>query len=136
MEPKINIGDIVITKNVRVDNDIKIGDIVAYRKGQSVITHRIVNIEQDENKILRITTKGDNNNTEDSEKILLNNIEGKVIKIIPKIGNITLFFQKKVIIFFIFLMCYIYMTHTDKIKKKKQERHLKRLENERKKYMS
>jgi len=134
MEPKINIGDIVIAKNIKnEEEEINVGDIIAFRKGESVITHRIVKIEKDENGILRITTKGDNNNTNDSESILINNIEGKIINVIPKIGTFILIFQKKIIIIIIIIMCYIYISHSDNVKKRKMKRRLKRLEYEERK---
>ncbi len=133
MEPKINIGDMVIAKNIKNEEEaISVGDIIAFRKGESVITHRIVRIEKDENEILRITTKGDNNNTNDRETILINNIEGKVITVIPKIGTFILIFQKKIIIIIILIMCYICISHSDNAKKRKMERRLKRQEYEKK----
>lgn len=136
MEPNIKIGDIVVVKEIKnEDNQIKVGDVIAFRKGESVITHRISNIEQDENRILRITTKGDNNNTEDSDTILINNIEGKAVAVIPRIGYFTLALQNKVIIIVIFIMYYIYISRSDNIKRKKRERRMKRLEYEEKHIM-
>ena len=128
MEPNINIGDIVVAKSIKnKEESIKVGDVISYRKGQAVITHRITNIEKDENGILRISTKGDNNNAEDSERILINNIEGKVITVIPKIGYVTLVLKDKIVIIIIFVIAYIYIEQTEKIKKRKEERRLKRL---------
>ena len=133
MEPNINIGDIVIAKSIKnKEESIKVGDIISYRKGQNVITHRITNIEKDENGILRIATKGDNNNTEDSERILINNIEGKVITIIPKIGYITLILKDKVLIILIFKIAYVYISKTEKVKKRKEARKQKRIKYEQK----
>ena len=133
MEPNINIGDIVIAKSIKnKEESIKVGDIISYRKGQNVITHRITNIEKDENGILRIATKGDNNNTEDSERILINNIEGKVITIIPKIGYITLILKDKVLIILIFIIAYVYISKTEKVKKRKEARKQKRIKYEQK----
>lgn len=133
MEPNIKIGDIVITKSIKnKEESIKVGDIISYRKGQNVITHRITNIEKDENGILRIATKGDNNNTEDSERILINNIEGKVITIIPKIGYITLILKDKVLIILIFIIAYVYISKTEKVKKRKEARKQKRIKYEQK----
>lgn len=134
MEPNIKIGDIVITQNIkRKEESIKVGDVIAYRKGQTVITHRITNIEKDENGILRIATKGDNNNTEDNERILINNIEGKAIATIPKIGYITLLLKDKIIIILIFIIAYIYIGQTEKVKRRQKERRIKRLRYEREK---
>lgn len=133
MEPNLNIGDIVIVKSIKNrEENIKVGDIISFRKGQSVITHRITNIEKDENGILRIATKGDNNNTEDDGRILINNIEGKVVQKIPKIGYVTILLQDKIIIIIVFIIAYGYIVHLEKRKNKRKERNLKRIEYEKK----
>ena len=95
MEPNIEIGDIVVGK---AEENLDIGDVISYRKGQSVITHRITQINKNENGEIEYRTQGDNNNVEDEESIKPSNIEGKVIKIVPKLGKVTLILQNKVII--------------------------------------
>lgn len=125
MEPNINIGDIVIVKE---EKELQVGDVISYRKGQSVITHRIVNItEQKEYK-----TKGDNNNTEDSEIILDKDIEGKVIKVVPKLGKLALLLKNKIIIIVILIILYMCISMNYRKNKKKNSRHQKRLEYEKK----
>ncbi len=133
MKPNINIGDIVIVKNIEDKEDIKIGDVISFRKGQSIITHRITNIQYDENQTIKITTKGDNNNTEDSEEISYDDIEGKVIKIIPKLGNISLAMQNKIIIIVVIILFYMYLSRNYKINRRKTARKLKKLEYEKRK---
>ena len=76
------------------------GDIISFRQGQSVITHRINKI-MDENGEIVYQTKGDNNNIEDSGTITDSVIEGKVIYKIPKLGKISLFLQNKIILIII-----------------------------------
>ncbi len=127
MEPNIEIGDIVV---VKAEENLDIGDVISYRKGQSVITHRITQINKNENGEIEYKTQGDNNNVEDEESIKPSNIEGKVIKIVPKLGNVTLILQNKVIIIFIFIIFYIYVSRNYKKNKKVNERHLKRLKYE------
>lgn len=126
MEPNIEIGDIV----VKAEENLDIGDVISYRKGQSVITHRITQINKNENGEIEYRTQGDNNNVEDEESIKPSNIEGKVIKIVPKLGKVTLILQNKVIIIFIFIIFYIYVSRNYKKNKKVNERHLKRLKYE------
>lgn len=125
MEPNINIGDIVITKKLD-ESELSVGDVISYRKGQNVITHRIVRINVEGGE-WSVVTKGDNNNTDDDEKILYSNIEGKVIQRIPKIGKITLMLQNKMIILIILLCFYIYWSRSYKINARKNSRRLKRL---------
>ena len=127
MEPNIEIGDIVV---VKAEENLDIGDVISYRKGQSVITHRITQINKNENGEIEYRTQGDNNNVEDEEPIKPSNIEGKVIKIVPKLGKVTLVLQNKVIIIFIFIIFYIYVSRNYKKNKKVNERHLKRLKYE------
>lgn len=127
MEQNIEIGDIVVGK---AEENLDIGDVISYRKGQSVITHRITQINKNENGEIEYRTQGDNNNVEDEESIKPSNIEGKVIKIVPKLGKVTLILQNKVIIIFIFIIFYIYVSRNYKKNKKVNERHLKRLKYE------
>ena len=79
MANTINIGDVII---VKINSNYEENDIIVYEKEKSYITHRIIEIKED-----GIVTKGDNNNTED-EIINKEQILGKVIKVIPKVGTI------------------------------------------------
>lgn len=124
MKPNIEIGDVVLVKK---EEELKEGDIISYRKGNSVITHRITSIaEENGEKIYK--TKGDNNNTEDSEQITNEIIEGKVIKTIPKIGNVTFILKNKITILIAVILLGKYMLNSYKKNKRINMRHLKRLE--------
>lgn len=70
MSGTMEIGDIII---VKLTKDVQLNDIVTYEKEQVLITHRI--IEKQENNIV---TKGDANNSED-EPITTDEIIGKVV---------------------------------------------------------
>lgn len=126
MEPSLQIGDIVIVKKV-AQNELKQGDIISYRQGQSVITHRIAEVIDKEGEV-EYKTKGDNNNAEDSGILSYEMIEGKVVKHISQIGKIAIILQKKGTIIFIILILYIYILHSSSIKKKRALRKLKREE--------
>lgn len=78
MYPTIEIGDVVI---VRITKDVEQNDIIVYTDGESIITHRL--IEKNDNGLI---AKGDANNSED-KPINENMVLGKVIKIIPKLGT-------------------------------------------------
>ena len=91
MEPTIMTGDIAIIKSCDRD-ELKVGDIIAFRNGTSVITHRIVEIsEKDGEKVF--ITKGDNNNTEDRYPVSLSRVEGIYVSRIPKLGNFAMLLQ-------------------------------------------
>lgn len=128
MKPNISVGDIVIARNIKnEERELKIGDIISFRSGHSVITHRIVNIEKDKNGVLRIRTKGDSNNTEDGVDILINNIEGKVIAVIPKIGSIVRLLHDRTVLMIFLVVVYIYIIKSFKKNQRKNNRRLKRL---------
>ena len=95
MEPNINVNDVVIIKEVS-QNEINTGDIISFVVNGETITHRIINIERNSNGDLIYTTQGDNNNIEDKEKITFENIEGKYIGKIPKIGKIIIALKSKI----------------------------------------
>ena len=129
MEPELNIGDIVIAKSIK-EEEIEKGDIICFRQGQSVVTHRVSGILETSNGI-EYKTKGDNNNTEDSQRTSFDMIEGKVIKKVQKIGKLSLVFKGKMLIIFIVIIIYADIIWTSK--KKKNSRRLKRLEYENRK---
>ena len=128
MIPELNIGDIVIVKNVE-ENDLKVGDIISFRQGQSVITHRISEIIEEDGK-KEYKTKGDNNNTEDLQTITYKTIEGRVIKKISKIGMAVIALQNKMIIIIVAVIIFLYFWQSEKNKSKKERRKIKRLEYE------
>ena len=93
MVPTINVLDVVVTMRVDNPEDIKEGDIVTfnstdYRYSGVLVTHRIVDIEKTSSGEFLFTTKGDNNNTQDSSRISFDEIYGRVLFRIPKIGYI------------------------------------------------
>ena len=93
MQPKINKGDAVIIKKVKEENEIKKGDIIAYKTNDKIIIHRLVEITTKDNE-KRYITKGDANNAEDNVEIKLKNIKGKVIVKIPYISYPSVFISE------------------------------------------
>ena len=77
MSPTINVGDVVI---VKIGKEIRKNDIIVYNEENNFITHRVIEIENN-----TLKTKGDANNSED-KPITIDNVLGKVEKIIPKLG--------------------------------------------------
>lgn len=90
MTPNIRIGDgVVIEKKVDFDK-LKEGDIVAYLGDSNrIIVHRIIKVNSDETFI----TKGDYNNTADSNYVRKEQIKGKVKFKIPFIAYPSIFFK-------------------------------------------
>ena len=124
MQPDLMIGDIVIVKNCD-KNDINVGDIISYRSGQSVITHRIVEFIESDGQTGYIT-KGDNNNVKDNVVVKFEDIEGKYIGKISKLGNVVLFLKNKIVIISIIFIFYLIYVHELKVNEKIQIRKEKR----------
>lgn len=64
MVPEINIGDVVIVDKKVDVNSLKLGQIVAYKKDNIVVCHRINDMMDSGDKIF-FETKGDNNDSVD-----------------------------------------------------------------------
>ena len=100
MIPKINVKDVVITKQQEAKN-LKKGDVITYVSSDTrwagiTITHRIVDTYYDTNtKQYTFKTKGDNNNSVDTALVLEKNIYGKVIFKVPYLGYLQDFLTSK-----------------------------------------
>ena len=121
MEPTIKINDVVITKKVE-KQDLKIGDVITFLKKGEVITHRITQIEDNS----KYTTKGDNNNIEDTFKIDYQDIEGKHILTIPYLGAIVRALDNKIVFLIITLIILIFMFITIINQEKRENRREKK----------
>lgn len=91
MESQISAGDLAIVKEVDT-NELKVGDIIAFKSEEIVITHRIDKIVY-ENGQTKYITKGDNNNTQDSGYVLPEQVEGLYQFKISRLGNLAMFMQ-------------------------------------------
>lgn len=87
MSPVYRRGDAVIYEKIDVKK-LEVGDILAFRKNNIVITHRIVKIWK-QNDRYYFTTKGDNNNSVDSFKTSEDLVLGRVVSIYKYIGYPT-----------------------------------------------
>ena len=125
MEPELEIGDMIVVKNIDT-SELEVGDIISFRQGQSIVTHRISRIIENDGEI-EFVTKGDNNNAEDSGTISEDLVEGKVVSVIPIIGKVSVLLQNKIVIITVILIIYLYFSNTGNIKRRKRERHRKRV---------
>lgn len=87
MEPTIMTGEVIV---IHSEPEYEVGDILTYREGSILVTHRIVD-ETD----TTFTTRGDANNTND-DPIQKSQAIGKTIFHIPYIGKVILFIQTPV----------------------------------------
>jgi signal peptidase len=90
MRPTINIGDVVGLKRDFQLSDIHVGDIIAFRQPDiSVpITHRVVEIVETETNV-GYRTQGDASEQRDGWIVTAEQVIGKVIFHIPRLGYVT-----------------------------------------------
>jgi len=122
MEPHYNIGDLVVVKEIKKE-DIKLNDVITYsiNNTQDTISHRIIEIvEQDGEEYYR--TKGDNNNAPDTDLVSFNNIQGKIVFKISKMGVIITELTTGTGIIIVFIVAILSYVHTNR----KEERRIAR----------
>ena len=95
MEPQLQVGDLVIVKETE---NVQVGDIISYRQGNSVVTHRVCQINE-----TGYITKGDANNAYDPQSVPFCAIEGKMQCWVPLVGKAVLLLQNKYVMLIICL---------------------------------
>ena len=132
MEDTINKNDIIVVKKVD-KNEINENDIISFDNGNEIITHRIVDIENINGQTL-YTTKGDNNRFADDEKISFEQIEGKYVFKLSKLGYLMNFLKNRyflIILFIILIFCFIHIINVKKrIKNREEKRKMNIFNNE------
>lgn len=108
METTINIGDLVIVKKVN-SSSIHTGDIIAFKNGNIVISHRVKEVINDSGTY-KFKTKGDNNNVVDDFIVSSDAIEGIFVNKIPGLGSILLFLGKPIGLLMVILVIIIVST--------------------------
>ena len=78
MSPAIEPGDLVVCRR---SADYAVGDVITFRSGASLVTHRIVGSTPDS-----YITQGDANNVADADPVPRGAIVGKVVFTVPKLG--------------------------------------------------
>lgn len=92
MSPIFYGGDLIVTKTIAPDK-LEVKDIISFREGKSVVTHRIEEITTKGNS-LAFVTKGDANNAIDSgEPVVSDNVESVYLFRIAKLGRLAMFMQ-------------------------------------------
>lgn len=117
MLPQIKIKDIVVTKRVPEER-LKVEDVITFispdeRLGGITITHRIKEKFYDNSiKGFYYRTKGDNNNIADPALVPYDNILGKVILKIPKLGYLQdILASKGTVIIVIIIPCLVIFSY-------------------------
>ena len=93
MNPVIEVYDIVVNTKVSDPAKIGIGDIITYKSKAAnsegmTITHRVVAVDKTQDGQYEYMTQGDNNSEPDSLMVTFDQVIGKEIMIIPKLGKL------------------------------------------------
>ena len=95
MYPEIESGDLIICHTIKAE-DVKVDDVISFfdpaGNGTSVVTHRVIEIVEEDGEI-KFRTKGDFNNTEDKELVPAENLVGIYQSRIAGAGKIAMSMQ-------------------------------------------
>lgn len=131
MEPNYHIGSLVYVKEVD-QKELKKGDVITfYLTENTIVTHRIIEVIEDEKtKEINYRTKGDANEIADGKLTPNNNVIGEVIFSIPLLGYFSNFIQRPVgsfitivvgLLLIVLVFAIDYITDNQKKIKKKME---------------
>jgi signal peptidase len=71
MEPTLTVGSVIVCKKTEHPDNLKTDQIVTFRTlSGAVVTHRIIDISNDENRNITYRTKGDNPINSPDEELL------------------------------------------------------------------
>ena len=92
MKDEYGRGDAVIYRKTAANQQgaLEKGLILVFKKGDTVITHRIIEINKDDNGKIYYQTKGDNNKAADNFIVYPDEVMGYVVYKIPYIGYPTI----------------------------------------------
>ena len=128
MEPTLEKNDLVVVQKCE-PSELKIGDIITFKQDDRTVSHRISVITK-ENGVIKFRTKGDNNEILDPDEVYTEQVYGKVLFRIKKIGKAVSYLQNMrgfiniglfVIIVFILVTLKDKKRNNRKMKRKKYE---------------
>ncbi len=92
MEPAIQTGSVCFV-NIKADyDDMKTGDVIAYRTSAGgLVTHRVISVREE-----GLETKGDNNDVSDGVSTTALNFHGETLFSVPYVGYVLKALQKPV----------------------------------------
>ena len=88
MEPKISTGSVVFVDHNAKFADLKKGDVITFRSGGLMVTHRVYEIDGE-----KIITKGDANEKPDNGYVTASSFVGKDVHSAPYLGYVVKFVQ-------------------------------------------
>jgi signal peptidase len=94
MSPALEVGDMSIVISTNPSN-IQVGDVIQYWQGEEMNLHRVVQIQETESGV-EFITKGDANNVPDTIPVTADQIRGKLIFTIPKVGWVSIAIKESI----------------------------------------
>ncbi len=92
MSPAFETGDMIILQKTD-PYTLKVNDVICYMEEESAVTHRIMEVQQQDGAPMYVT-RGDANNSEDTTPVLPEQVQGKYTGIrIAGAGNFAIFLQ-------------------------------------------
>ena len=92
MEPTYHTGSVIYVKDVDV-NTLETGDVITFKLTNTVVTHRIVDVVE-EDGVVKYQTKGDANDMIDGTLVTQDKVMGSPVFTIPYLGYLINFVQK------------------------------------------
>lgn len=124
MYPEIAAGDLIIC-NTLESEEVQVNDVISFfdpmGSGTSVVTHRVLEIVE-ENGQLSYRTKGDNNNAEDQVLVPQDKLVGIYRSRIPGLGHVAMFMQTTPGLILCVVCPVLLMVGFDMLRRKKYEK--------------
>lgn len=124
MYPEIASGDLIICNTLEPE-EVREGDVISFfdpmGSGTSVVTHRVLEIVEEDGE-LSYRTKGDNNNAEDQVLVPEKNLVGIYRSRIPGLGNVAMFMQTTPGLILCVVCPVLLMVGYDMLRRKKYEK--------------
>lgn len=124
MYPQIKSGDLIICNTLEPE-EVRVDDVISFfdpmGSGTSVVTHRVLEVIE-EDGALSYRTKGDNNNAEDQVLVPEENLVGIYRSRIPGLGNVAMFMQTTPGLILCVVCPVLLMVGYDMLRRKKYEK--------------
>ena len=124
MYPMIESGDLIICNTAEAE-EIAEGDVISFYdpmgNGVSVVTHRVLEIVN-ENGEVSFRTKGDNNNAEDQALVPADSLIGIYQTRIPKVGHVAMFMQTTTGLIVCVVLPIVLLVGYDMLRRRKYEK--------------
>ena len=128
MEPTFYKDDLVVVRKCS-EKELKKGDIITFKQENRTISHRIDGITKEKGEI-KFITKGDNNEVRDQDLVEVQDVYGKVLFSIKRIGKAIHYIQNArgfiniamfIVILYVLVSLRDNQKNSRKIKRKKYE---------------